>query len=113
VLQPAEICHVNRPEYPPGAGTCSVRSEDDQPRTAAILYSLANFSTHQFTLPTQTGIVASVTLSPDVSGLGWAATLMVHDPMPQVAPLADHLDDPDVAAEAARIDAHLGTGWKR
>ena len=31
---------VDQPEVVPGIGTCSVRSDEDRPRTAAILYSL-------------------------------------------------------------------------
>jgi len=114
VAQPAELCHVNDPAMVPGIGTCSVRTEDGAPRTAAILYSLGNFGTTMPTLPCQAGIVASVSVGPDVTGLGWAAAVTVDtaDGL-QVLPLADVLDDSDRAAEAARLDAHLGVGWKR
>jgi hypothetical protein len=114
VAQPAELCHVNNPAVVPGIGTCSVRTEDGEPRTAAILYSLGNFGTTMPTLPCQAGIVASVSVGPDVTGLGWAAAVTVDtaDGL-QVVPLADVLDDSDRAEEAARLDAHLGAGWKR
>lgn len=114
VAQPAELCHVNDPEAVPGVGTCSVRTEDGEARTAAILYSLGNFGTTMPTLPCQAGIVATVTLDPDVTGLGWAAavTLEGEDGL-EIRPLADELDDSDRAAEMERLEAHLGTGWAR
>jgi poly-gamma-glutamate synthesis protein (capsule biosynthesis protein) len=113
VIQPAEICHVNRPEHIPGVGTCSVRDEWDRPRTAAVLYSLGNFSTFLFQVPIRSGLLATVSLNPDVTGLGWTPTIMFNDPQAHLEPLADHLDDPELAAESDRLDTHLGTGWKR
>jgi poly-gamma-glutamate synthesis protein (capsule biosynthesis protein) len=112
VAQPAEICHVNRPEEVPGIGTCSLRTADGQPRTAAVLYSLGNFGTIMATVPCQVGLVATVSLDPDVTGLGWSAVATVEDP-PWVRPLDDLLDDPELAAEWARLDGHLGSDWRR
>ncbi|MFN7145774.1 MAG: CapA family protein [Myxococcota bacterium] len=114
VAQPAELCHVNTPEVVPGVGTCSVRTEDGAPRTAAILYSLGNFGTTMPTLPCRAGIVATVTVDPDVTGLGWAdAVTLEGDAGPEVRPLADTLDEDGHAEEMERLDAHLGVGWKR
>lgn len=117
VLQPPEICYVNWPEQVPGIGTCSVRSvdEDEEPRTAAVLYSLGNFGTAMGTIPCQTGMVATVTLDGHVvTGLGWSAAATIQgDDGPELRPLDQLLDDPDHAAEMERLDAHLGTGWKR
>ena len=111
VAQPAEICAVNDPEQVPGIGTCSIRTDDEQPRTAAILYSLGNFGTIMRTAPCEVGLVATVTLDPDVTGLGWAAAATVDGP--EIHPLDDLLDDDELAAEAMRLDDHLGAGWKR
>ncbi|MDP2312947.1 MAG: CapA family protein [Pseudomonadota bacterium] len=114
VAQPAEICSVNDPSVVPGIGTCSIRTDDGEPRTAAILYSLGNFGTTMPTLPCQAGIVATVTLDPDVTGLGWAAAVtMEGEAGLEIVPLADALDDSERADEAERLDAHLGVGWKR
>lgn len=112
VVQPAEICHVNRPEEIPGIGTCSIRTDDGEPRTAAVLYSLGNFGTIMATVPCQVGLMASVTLDPDVTGLGWTAVATVDDP-PWLHPLDELLDDAELAAESARLDAHLGSDWRR
>ena len=111
VVQPAEICHVNRPDRIPGIGTCSIRTHDGEPRTAAVLYSLGNFGTIMATVPCQVGLVASVTLDPDVTGLGWTAVATVDDP-PWVRPLADLLDDGELAAESTRLEGHLGPDWR-
>ena len=112
VVQPPEICAVNQPDVVPGVGTCSVRDDAGEPRDAAILYSLGNFGTPQATLPCQVGIVASVTLEP--LALGWEGVAFVDDGWgPQLLPLVERLDDEDTAEEAARLDEHLGTGWKR
>ncbi len=113
--QPAELCHVNRPEQVPGVGTCSVRSADGLPRTAAILYSLGNFDTVQPTLPLQAGLVATVSLGPDVTGLGWEPVVTTtQQGLLTVLPLADMAAVlPEFAAEEQRLDAHLGAGWKR
>jgi poly-gamma-glutamate synthesis protein (capsule biosynthesis protein) len=119
VAQPAELCYVNHPEVVPGIGTCSVRTEDGAPRTAAILYSLGNFGTTLPTLPCQAGMVASVAVGKDSAGattvgLGWSAAVTVDgDDGLEVLPLADALDDTERADEAERLDAHLGTSWKR
>ncbi len=114
VAQPPEVCSVNDPAVVPGIGTCSLRTEDGVPRTAAILYSLGNFGTTMPTLPCQAGIVATVTLDPDVTGLGWQAAVTLDEGAGlEIHPLADVLDDADRAAEAARLDEHLGVGWKR
>ncbi len=112
VVQPAEICHVNRPEHVPGVGTCSIRTDDGQPRTATMLYSLGNLGTIMATVPCQVGLVATVSLDPDVTGLAWSAAATVDDP-PWVEPLDDHLDDPELAAESSRLDDHLGAEWRR
>ena len=111
VAQPAEICAVNDPEEIPGVGTCAIRTDDEEPRTAAILYSLGNFGTIMHTAPCEVGLVATVSLDPDVTGLGWAAAATVGGP--EIHPLGGLLDDPGLAAEAARLDDHLGTNWKR
>lgn len=114
VLQPPEICHVNQPEFVPGIGTCSVRTEGGEPRNAAVLYSLGNFGTGMPTIQAQVGMVATVSLDPDVTGLGWEPVATVDGvDGPEVVPLADLLDDPDYAEEDARLDLHLGTGWRR
>ena len=112
-LQPPEICHVNRPEHIPGVGTCSLRTPDGRPRTAAGLYSLGNFSTFQDTMPLRSGMVATASLDPDVTGLGWEPTIMLYEPEHRIEPLADNTSDPAIAAEGERLDNLLGTIWKR
>jgi capsule synthesis protein PGA_cap len=112
-LQPAEICYVNQPDKLPGQGSCSLRTGDGQPRTAAVLYSLGNFSTFQDTLPLRSGMIATVSLNPDVSGLEWLPTIMLYQPVPTVEALADHLDIWAINEESERLDDHLGTRWKR
>ena len=112
MAQPAEICHVNHPEQVPAIGTCSLRTDDGRPRTAAVLYSLGNFGTIMATVPCQAGLVATVSLDPDVTGIGWSAVATVEDP-PWVRPLVDLLDDPELSAESARLDDHLGSSWRR
>jgi hypothetical protein len=113
--QPVEICHVNTPEQVPGVGVCSVRSDDGQPRTAAILYSLGNFDTMQPTLPLQSGLIVTVSLDPDVTGLQWDPVVTtIREGLRTVVPLGEMAALTDEhAAEAARLDAHMGTAWKR
>ncbi|MCB9545241.1 MAG: CapA family protein [Myxococcales bacterium] len=113
VVQPAETCLVNHPEVVPGVGTCSVRTADGVPRTAAILYSLGNFSNDaDDRVEVEAGMVAHVRLGDGgVLGMGWTPLIMRHGP-PRIEPLARHLDDPEVAEEAARMDAHLGAAWR-
>jgi len=112
VVQPPEICWVNHPEKVPGVGTCSVRTADGIPRTAAVLYSLGNFGTIMATLPCQVGLVASVWLEDDL-GLGWNAVASVEgENGPELRALDDLLDDPEMAAEAERLQEHLGAHWK-
>lgn len=112
VVQPPEICSVDRGETP-GIGTCAIDDGLGKPRTAAILYSLGDFGTTLETLPCKTGIVASVTLNPDVTGLGWQAETSASGSQGiEVVPTIDSTD-PDVIEENARLDALLGTGWKR
>ncbi|MBW2256116.1 MAG: CapA family protein, partial [Deltaproteobacteria bacterium] len=113
VAQPPEICHVNHPEVVPGVGTCSVRTPDEVPRTAAVLYSLGNFETIMGTVPCQTGLVATVTLEDDVTGLGWTAVANVDTAAHELHPLDALLDDPEWAEESSRLDAHLGRSWRR
>ena len=114
VAQPPEWCHVNRPEHVPGVGTCSVRTPDEEPRTAAVLYSLGNFGTGMPTIPAQVGLVATVSLDPDVTGLGWAPAVTLDGTAgPEVHPLDDHLGVPELAEESERLDAHLGGHWRR
>jgi hypothetical protein len=115
VVQPPEYCQVNDPSVVPGVGTCSLRTDDEVPRTAAILYSLGDFGTNMPTVPCQVGIVATVSFDGrDVSGLGWApAVATIEGGVHTEHPLADRMDDPELAAESARLDAHLGTRWKR
>jgi poly-gamma-glutamate synthesis protein (capsule biosynthesis protein) len=116
VVQPAEICHVERADVVPGIGTCSVRGHDGVQRTAAILYSLGNFSTTQSTQALQTGIVATVSLDPDtgdVTGLGWAPVTTVDvEGLRTVLP-TDDLDDLARQAEIRRLEDHLGADWRR
>ena len=112
VVQPPEICSVDSGEAP-GVGTCVIDDGLGKPRTAAVLYSLGDFGTTLETLPCKTGIVASVTLDPDVTGLGWQAeTSTGGADGTEVVPTALSTD-PDVIEENARLDALLGTGWKR
>ncbi len=113
VVQPAELCHVNRPEVVPGVGTCSVRSEDGVARTAAILYSLGNFTNDvPDRVEVETGIIAKVGLGErGVTGMTWTPVTLRWDPV-RVEPLAEHLEEEARAAESARLDAHLGAGWR-
>lgn len=115
VAQPAELCAVNQPDVVPGIGTCSVRTDDEVPRTAAILYSLGNFGTDLRTVQTRVGLVGSVSIDPDgVTGLAWSAQATVQeDGDPWLRPLDDLLDDPELADESERLDAHLGASWRR
>lgn len=114
VAQPPEVCHVNRPGIVPGIGTCSVVDGTGEPRTAAILYSLGNFDTMQPTIPVQTGLVVTVSLDPDVTGLGWEAVTTIRDDLRTVVPLADLVDDePTYLAEQRRLEYLLGTSWQR
>lgn len=116
VVQPAEWCVVNRPAVRPGIGACSVRTADGRPRTAAVLYSLGDFATDLARPELATGILASVSFAAGggVSGLAWDPVWS--DPrgaVARVVPLASATDDPALAAEAERLDAHLGPGWRR
>ncbi|MEZ4317896.1 MAG: CapA family protein [Myxococcota bacterium] len=115
VAQPPELCTVNQPDHVPGIGTCSVQTADGVPRTAAVLYSLGNFGTDMLTIPTQVGLVATVSLdSAGVTGLAWEAVASVKvGAEPLVVPLATLLDDPLYAEEDARLRAHLGSHWIR
>ncbi|MBT3219404.1 MAG: CapA family protein [Proteobacteria bacterium] len=114
VLQPPEICTVNFPNTLPGVGNCSVHTDDEEPRLAAILYSLGNFGTTMPTLQAQVGLIATLTVNPYVTSMGWEAVASVAEGTGQrLYPLKDLLDDEDYAAEAARLDQHLGTSWKR
>ncbi len=110
VVQPAELCHLNDPSQVPGVGTCSVRTDDGEARTAAVIYSLGNFATNMATIPCQVGIVGTVTLGDDgVTGLGWEALATVDGP--EVVPL-DSLDAAEYLAEGERLEGHLA-GWGR
>jgi len=114
VAQPPEICHVNDPEVVPGVGTCSVRTPDGEPRTAAVLYSLGNFETIMATPQCRAGLVATVTLAEgEVTGLGWTPVANVEPAPHALYPLDDLLDDPEWAEESDRLDAHLGRSWRR
>lgn len=114
VVQPPEVCQVNLPEIVPGIGACSLRTDDGEPRTAAILYSLGDFESIVATTPCRVGIVASVSLDEGgVSGLGWSAVANVTAGPHRLVPLDAALDDEDFAAESARLDAHLGADWRR
>lgn len=119
VVQPAELCHVNRPEVVPGIGTCALRTDDGLPRTAALLPSLGNFgASPSLARPElRAGIVAHVGLraGEGVTGLAWEGVVSLREgegaplvPLDQAAQ-----DDADQAAEAERLAAHLGTGWRR
>ncbi len=113
VVQPPELCRVNQPAFVPGVGTCSLRTDDDAPRDALILYSLGDFSTQAPTIPIETGIIATVSLDP--LGVGWEAVTNVSVAgLRAVVPLAEHAEQSiEHAAELARLDTHLGTAWKR
>ena len=122
VAQPAELCHVNRPEVVPGIGTCSVRTDDGRQRTAAVLYSLGDFGTTLPTIPTKSGLVATVDLDRDgVRGLGWAGVYSEDIKATDgkvtgqvVKPLADLAKSEVVMAdELKRLETHLGKGWRR
>ena len=112
VVQPPEWCVVNQPEVEPGVGTCSV-SGPGPARTAAVLYSLGNFASSMSTAPCEVGILATASLGGGgVTGLGWRGVANVDGAAGlEVRPLADVLDDADLAAEDARLRAHLGGGW--
>jgi hypothetical protein len=114
-VQPAEICDVNRPLATPGIGRCSVRTPDRRPRTAAILYSLGDFGTGLATLPLQVGIVATISLGASgVSGMRWDPVATVDAPSggKEIRPLDALLSDPEMMAEAQRLDVLLGTTWR-
>ena len=122
VAQPAELCHVNRPEQVPGVGTCSLRTEDGRQRTAAVLYSLGDFGTTLPTIPTKSGLVATVDVdSEGVKGMGWSAVysqdIKASDGAVTgqvVKPLADLAKTESVLGdELKRLEAHLGKGWRR
>lgn len=114
--QTAEWCTVNVPASKPGIGTCSLRTDDGQPRYAGIFYGLGNFGTDQPTLPLQVGIVGHVNIAPDfgVYGMAWEGVASVSDDENNqfVVPLAELLDDEAYAEEDARLNQHLGTSWK-
>lgn len=113
VVQPAEICTVNDETVEPGVGTCSIHTPDGNRRTAAILYSLGDFGTTLNGAPLSVGLVATASLDPDVTGLGWAAVATIDGPDgPEVRPL-DDLDDPELIVEGERLAAHVGASWKR
>lgn len=117
VVQPAEVCAVNDPAVVPGVGTCSLRTADGRPRTAAILPSLGNFgASPSLARPElRAGIVASVSVTAEagVTGLAWEAVVSLPSGEgAPLAPLADQTESP-WPEEAARLDAHLGAGWKR
>lgn len=115
-VQPPEICHVNDPYVIPGVGTCSVRTEDGVPRTAAIAYSLGDFGTTLETWPLKAGIVLTATLGEGgVTELGWAAEATVtRTNGPEVWPMEALVgEEPDAAVELARLGEHLGMGWAR
>ncbi len=112
VVEPPEICSVDGGETP-AIGTCAIDDGLGKPRTAAVLYSLGDFGTTLQTLPCQEGIVASVSLDPDVTGLGWQAEVSTSGPNGIEAEPTKDSTDVDVVAENARLDALLGTSWKR
>ena len=115
VVQPPELCHVNQPEHVPGIGTCSLRTDDGVARDAAILYSIGNFDTMQPTVQLQTGIIATVSLDPGPTGLAWQA-IATHDRDGPLAVYPLHelaTDSAEHAQEQARLDQHLGVGWRR
>ncbi len=122
VVQPAELCHVNRPEHVPGVGTCSVRTDDGRERTAAIFYSLGDFGTTLPTVYTKAGLVATVELgSGGVQGMGWSGVFSEDVKTTDgkvsgqsVKPLADlAVRNTVLAGEVKRLEGHLGKGWKR
>ncbi|MCA9493893.1 MAG: CapA family protein [Myxococcales bacterium] len=115
-VEPVELCAVNAPEEIPGVGTCSVRTRDGRPRTAAILYSLGDFGTDLATIPLQVGLIASVGVREGVgvTGLAWDPVATVRDgPDRRVVPLDDLVGDDAYAQESERLDALLGPGWGR
>ncbi len=113
--QPVERCAVNQPDVVPGIGTCSVRTEDGQPRDAAILYSLGNFGTQLATLPLQVGIIGHVSLNPTggVSGVGWEPVVSVRDAEGgRVMPLDGSVEGA-LSEESARLDRLIGASTRR
>lgn len=116
VAQPVEFCHVNHPQQVPGEGTCSVRTEDGKPRMAAIIYSLGNFGTTMPPTACKSGLVVTVSLDQEVTGLGWSGAFSQDIPGQEgqtVVPLSTLTLQPVLAAEEARLEQHLGKGWKR
>jgi poly-gamma-glutamate synthesis protein (capsule biosynthesis protein) len=113
VVQPAEICQVNRPETRPGIGTCSIVTSDGVPRTAAVLYSLGNFTNDgPAGPPVLVGINAKVSLNQhEVTGLGWSPVLFRLDRL-QTVPADWEQADPEIAAELDRLDRHIGKRWR-
>lgn len=110
VVQPPELCSVDQ-GVEPDIGVCAIET-GGPPRTAAVLYSLGNAATTMATLPCQVGVVASVELGEGgVKGLGWTP-IVSEQSGPTVLP-ADEVDDEALAAELARLEAHLGAGWRR
>lgn len=109
VVQPPEICEVNR-GVSPGVGACAIEN-GGTPRTAAVLYSLGNAATTMATLPCEVGLLATLSLGEGgVTGLGWDA-IVSHDSVPEVRPMNEA--DADEAAELARLSAHIGEAWRR
>jgi hypothetical protein len=61
-------------------------------------------------------LVANVSLTPGtgVTGMSWDAVVSRDaGTRMELVPLSDWLSEPDYAAEAARLNQHLGTRWKR
>ena len=113
VVQPPELCQVNAGEGEAGVGACRLRTDDGEPRTAAILYSLGNMGTVMRTEACQVGVVTTVSLDPDVTGLGWTAAAATRTgPGPLSLPM-NQVTDEALLAEYARLQAHLGTEWER
>ncbi len=116
VAQPVEICEVDR-GVAAEVGVCALETPAGEPRTAAIVPSLANFgaSPSLSTLPTRGGLVVTVSFGAQgVSGLGWAAVgQTVGAQGPFLSRIEDLTADPEWAAEEERLVALLGDGWRR
>jgi hypothetical protein len=82
-----------------------------------VLYSLGNFGASPTLSTPQTAGGLSIDLTWDaevgVTGLGWRGVATVRgDQGPEVRLIDDLVVDPTWAEESARLDAHMGSGWR-
>jgi len=83
---------------------------------AAIIYSLGNFGTTMPPTACKSGLVVTVSVDQGVTGMGWSAAFSQNIPGQDgqtVVPLSTLTHQPVMAAEEARLEQHLGKGWKR